>query len=75
MALICTSALNNSYVADYAMHHGGRCRDCADHMGVCPNSGMSCDPVERRQAIEMVLKAVDYGFSKGFIPPKSDTTE
>lgn len=52
---------------DYALHYGGRCRDCADADGVCPSSGMPCDPAEARKAAGHVLKAWKYGIEHGYM--------
>jgi hypothetical protein len=62
----------------YASHYGGRCRGCADENGVCPTSGMPCDPDERLRAAAHCLKAWKYGIEHGymdnpFIPSASPT--
>lgn len=65
---------------DYALHYGGRCRDCADADGVCPSSGMPCDPAEARKAAGHILKAWVYGIQHGYmenplaasLPPQED---
>lgn len=57
----------NDETISYVMRYGGRCRDCADAMGVCPTSGLPCDPHEARAAIRHVLRAVNYGFGEGFL--------
>lgn len=51
----------------YALHYGGRCRDCADANGVCPTSGMPCDTKEAAKAAQHCLKAWQYGIQHGFI--------
>jgi len=50
----------------YASHHGGRCRGCADENGVCPTSGLPCDPDLRLKAAAHCLKAWQYGIEHGF---------
>lgn len=52
---------------DYVMQYGGRCRDCADAYGVCPISGLPCNPTDARRAISHTLTALDYGYEHGFI--------
>jgi len=52
---------------DYALHYGGRCRDCADADGVCPSSGIPCDPSEARKAAGHILKAWSYGIQHGYM--------
>jgi hypothetical protein len=52
---------------EYAMHYGPRCRDCADENGVCPSSGMPCDPSVARAVVGHVLKAWDYGIRNGYM--------
>lgn len=49
----------------YASHYGGRCRGCADENGVCPTSGLPCDPDERLKAAAHCLKAWQYGIEHG----------
>lgn len=49
----------------YVQQFGGRCRDCADFHGVCPNSGLPC--AERRKAIKYVIDAINYGTKHGFL--------
>lgn len=51
----------------YVLQYGGRCRDCADCLGVCPNSGLPCKPEERRQAIKWVVDAINYGVGAGYL--------
>jgi hypothetical protein len=53
--------------ADYVMHYGGRCRDCADEDGICPSTGLPCDQPLKRKAVEFVLEAITYGHEHGFI--------
>lgn len=55
---------------DYVLHYGGRCRECADHHGLCPN-GLPCDVDDAKTAIRWVLKALNYGIANGFVvaPP------
>lgn len=52
---------------DYVLRYGGRCRDCADHHGLCP-SGLPCDVDDAKTAIRWVLKALNYGIVNGFVP-------
>lgn len=54
-------------VVDYIARYGGRCRDCADNDGVCPNSGLPC--AHNDKAIRHVLSAINYGVKHGFIRP------
>lgn len=56
---------------DFVMQYGGRCRDCADHAGICPNRNLPCEPEDARKAIEHVLAAVDYGVTRGLLAPTS----
>lgn len=75
-----SSDYNKFDLIDYALQYGGRCRDCADADGVCPSSGMPCDPTEARKAASHVLKAWQYGTQHGFIdnpfdPPLAENTE
>ncbi len=51
---------------DYVLRYGGRCRECADHLGICP-SGLPCDVDDAKTAIRHVLKALNYGISHGFL--------
>jgi hypothetical protein len=53
----------------YVMKYGGRCRDCADCDGVCPGSGLPCEPTEARRAVGHVLRAINYGMTHGFLSP------
>jgi len=52
---------------DFVMQYGGRCRDCADHNGFCPASGLPCKPEEARRAVRWVLNAIRYGETHGYI--------
>lgn len=52
----------------YIMQYGGRCRECADAMGVCPTSGLPCIADEARSAIRHTLRAINYGMRNGFLP-------
>lgn len=52
---------------DYVIRYGGRCRDCADHFGICPNSGLPC--AESGKAIKWVIDAINYGTGMGYIKP------
>jgi len=52
-------------VVNYVARYGGRCRDCADENGVCPQSGLPCGGAEK--AIRHVLSAYQYGIDNGFI--------
>jgi hypothetical protein len=49
----------------YVARYGGRCRDCADESGVCPHSGLPCEGADK--AIRHVIKALNYGFSHGYL--------
>ncbi len=53
-------------VVSYVARYGGMCRDCADEAGVCPNSGLPCDD-DGDKAIRHVIKALNYGFGKGYL--------
>lgn len=52
---------------DYAVRFGGNCRDCADALGTCPNSGLPCDPQIRRAVIRHTISAINYGVRNGFL--------
>lgn len=54
-------------VLAYVGRYGGFCRDCADHDGVCPGSGLPCG--DRQTGAKFVIEALNYGFTHGFIPP------
>ena len=54
-------------LAAYVVRYGGRCRDCADHDGVCPG-GLPCDPSQARDAVLHVVQALNYGFAHGYLP-------
>lgn len=54
----------------YVMQYGGRCRDCADHFGVCPG-GLPCESDEAKGAIRHVLRAINYGMANGFLSTPS----
>jgi hypothetical protein len=56
----------------YVSHFGGRCRDCADHRGVCPYSGLPCE--DNCKAIKWVIDAINYGAEHGFLKINSQTT-
>jgi hypothetical protein len=60
-------------VVDYIARYGGRCHDCADEDGVCPNSGLPCDGSDK--AIRHVLKAYNYGVENGFLGVKNSDGE
>lgn len=64
---------------DYIARYGGKCRDCADSDGHCPNSGLPCDADEARSTIRHVIDAVNYGIETGFFklapPDDLDPTE
>lgn len=49
---------------DFLVNYGGRCRDCADEDGFCPQTGIGCG--QRRKAVEFILGAIDYGTKHGF---------
>lgn len=66
------SVASHCYAVSFTDEHvqfiqrfGGKCRDCADESGVCPNTGFPCGA--KRQAIESVLRALEYGFEYGHI--------
>lgn len=50
---------------DFVLQYGGRCRDCADEAGFCPQTGIGCG--QRRKAVEFVLGAIEYGVKHGFV--------
>lgn len=52
---------------DYVNRYGGNCRDCGDHRGVCPNSGLPCK--DREKAIKWVIDAINYGVGAGYLTP------
>lgn len=52
---------------DYVLQYGGRCRGCADEAGICPHSGLACDPDDAAKVIRYVLRAAEYGRSNGYI--------
>lgn len=54
-------------VVRYIARYGGMCRDCADEDGVCPASGLPCEPDDCDRAIRHVLKALSYGQRHGYI--------
>lgn len=62
-------------VVAYVGRYGSRCRDCADEFGICPSSGLPCDPDVADRAIRHVLDAVRYGLTHGYLPitPESPT--
>lgn len=49
----------------YVQHYRGRCRDCADTNGICPNSGLPC--ADGDKAIQFVLDALTYGVNHGYV--------
>jgi hypothetical protein len=49
----------------YVKQYGGNCRDCADHDGVCPSSGLPCG--DRATATRFVLDALRYGVTNGYV--------
>lgn len=51
----------------YAMRYGGMCRDCADEDGICPHSGIPCDPDLSRKVMAKALQAWRYGVDHGYI--------
>lgn len=51
----------------YVLRYGSRCRECADHFGVCPK-GLPCEPDEARKAIKHVIDALNYGYLHGYLP-------
>ena len=67
MPLLTPNTLTSDRTIDYVMQYGGRCRDCADHDGICPNSNLPCDPDDRKEAITRVLDAAKYGITHGYI--------
>ena len=58
----------------YVQHFGGRCRECADNRGVCPNTGLPCNPEQRVQAIKWVVDAINYGTEHGFMKAGADSS-
>lgn len=52
---------------DFVMQYGGRCRDCADHDGVCPGDFMPCHNGTKRSAVAWVIGALEYGRKHGYI--------
>lgn len=60
---------------EYALRYGGRCRDCADHLGVCPGSGLPCNVDDARRAIKHVLDAIDYGTKHAYFAAVPSTDE
>lgn len=58
----------NKETISYIHQYGGSCRDCADHDGVCPNSGLPCYWIDRKKAIKHVISALNYGRENGFLP-------
>jgi hypothetical protein len=46
---------------------GPRCRDCADYLGICEQTGLPCDPTLARRAARHVIERVNYGLSEGYI--------
>jgi hypothetical protein len=62
---------------DYVMQYGGRCRDCADHDGICPGDFMPCDTGTKRSAVAWVIGALEYGRKHGYIvdPPTPPPVE
>lgn len=59
---------------DYVLRYGGRCRECADHLGLCP-TGLPCDVDDAKTAIRWVLKALNYGIANGFLAHPSPSPE
>lgn len=55
-------------IIGYVSRFGGRCRDCADAFGVCPNDGTPCDTDQRRAVIAKTIRALRYGIEHRFIP-------
>lgn len=56
---------------EYVGRYGGRCRDCADHDGICPTNGLPCNVEDRNKAIDHVIKALNYGIQHGFLSPST----
>jgi len=66
--------ISDDYITvEYINAYGGRCRDCADHGGVCPNNGLPCDG--RHQAVEHMIAAINYGWANGYLPSTLDNAE
>jgi hypothetical protein len=57
----------------YVQRYGGRCRDCADENGVCPNSGLPCGGSEK--AIRFVLRALAYGIEHKYLSNPFSVTQ
>lgn len=53
----------------YLLRYGGRCRECADNFGLCPNRPLPCADADK--TIRHVLEAYNYGVTNGFIPDSS----
>lgn len=49
----------------YVVRFGGQCRDCGDHDGVCPFSGLPCETAAK--TVRHVIDALRYGVRFGFI--------
>lgn len=54
-------------IVSYVLRYGGKCRDCADVDGICPNTDMPCGFELKTAVIKHTLKALEYGMSHGFI--------
>lgn len=48
----------------YVARYGSCFRDCSDENGICPSRGLPCDD---HKAIAFVIRALEYGFSEGYI--------
>ena len=57
---------------DYVLRYGGRCRDCADEAGICPHSGLACDPDDAGKVIRYVLRAAEYGRANGYLEARCE---
>jgi hypothetical protein len=55
-------------VIDYVLQ-GPRCRDCADHFGICEQAGLPCDPMLARRAVRHVIERINYGIANGYLKP------
>lgn len=42
------------------LNYGGRCRECADNVGICPASSLPCGADDARSAIKHVLDGLAY---------------
>lgn len=62
-------------VVRYVSRWGGSCRDCADNDDICPRDGLPCGIGARHVAIRNVIKALNYGYSHGYLSPPPQLPE